>query len=201
MAQVVKQHLVQQEEHETATVAPMLTAPAFSEEQITAFKEESYQQGYAQGAEEARTLAHQELHELEERLMRLLASIPQALEEYRLNQQEELAAISLLIMEHYFAEQSMDTKQLERQINQVLTQLNQQQSIELSLHPDDIKALQNGLIQLKASTKQITIKKDEALALGGFIIKTQHGIFDASVEKQIDKLKTYLINLKQGGLA
>jgi flagellar assembly protein FliH len=201
MAQVFKHYLVQQETLNTTEAEPILLAPSFSEEELSALKHEAYQQGYVQGAEEARALAHLQTHELEERLKQLIQAIPQAIEQNRLDMKQDLSALSLLIMERFFTEQCTDIKALETQINQILTQLNQQQQIELSLHPEDVKALQKGLMHLKATPKHLTIKQDESMTLGGFIIKTPHGIFDARIEQQIDQLKEYLIQIKQRGKA
>ena len=197
MAQVFKHHNVQKAEiiHETILEQP--SVPAVSEEELLALKEEAYQQGYLQGQEDANTLAHQQMNKLKEQLEQLLCSIPQAIEQQRFNLHTELAAITVLILQSYFAEQVIDKKALETKINLLLTQINTQQNIELYLHASDIKALQHGEIQLNAVKNQITIKSDEALALGGFIIKTQHGTFDASLEKQINKLKDYLAHIKR----
>jgi flagellar assembly protein FliH len=200
MAQIVKHSAVYREEDEENQLSLMPITPPFSEEQRQALKNEGYQEGYVQGQEEARFIAHQQMNDLKEQLETLLHAIPQAIEQCRLDMNKDLVAMSLLIIQRYFVEQCIDAKLLEAQINQLLNQLNNQQSIELYLHPADIKALQQGLIQLKTSKQQITIKNDEALALGGFIIKTSHGVFDASIEKQIDKLKEHLICIKEGSL-
>jgi flagellar assembly protein FliH len=200
MAQIFKHHQVHREEIIANTLLAPST-PTYGEEELYALKEEAYQQGYLQGQEDATTLAHQQMGTLKEQLEQLLCSIPQALEQQRFDLHTELAAITVLILQSYFAEQVIDKNVLETKINLLLGQINSQQLIELYLHANDIKALQNGEIKLSAIKNQITIKSDEALALGGFIIKTQHGIFDASLEKQINKLKDYLISMKSQELS
>lgn len=50
----------------------------------------------------------------------------------------------------------------------------------------------------KVLFEQLSIKKNTQMALGGFYIKTDHGSFDASIEKRIDNLKVYLKQIQQG---
>jgi flagellar assembly protein FliH len=196
MAQVFKLHKIQIEEAMPEVVLAIPAPPPISEQELMAAKEESFQQGYSQGRDDANTISQQQMDKVKEQLERLLCSIPQALEQQRLALQQDIAALSIHIIQSYFTEQILDKKILETNINRLLAQINSQQSIELYLHSTDIKALQSGAIQLNAIKNQITIKSDEALALGGFIIKTPHGNFDASIENQINKLKDYLIHMK-----
>ena len=129
-----------------------------------------------------------------------LAAIPKAIAQNRLDLNPEIADIVLLISQQFFIEQQKDSQALSQQINQVLGQLNNKHNVELCLHPQDINALQNGAIQLDAThLNGLKIKSDESLVLGGYVLKTNHGVFDASIEKQIDKLKEVLIQLKHRG--
>lgn len=192
MAQIIKQSLVQRAELEQLCES---TPTSFNEEQIELLKKEAYQQGYLKGQTEAKELAYQQLNELKNRLEQMLLAIPLAVEQNRLTMQQELTSMCLFIVQRYFVAQKVDPQILETQINQLLTQINNQQNIELHLHPNDIQLVQKGLIKLSAVNNEITIKNEEALAVGGFMVKTSHGMFDASVEKQIDKLKQYLMNI------
>ena len=196
MAKIIKHTQVQREE--LNEVAVLFTEPvsSFNEEQIAALKQEAYEQGYLKGQKEAIELAHRQMDELKTRMEQMLASIPLALTHNRLDMQKELVSMCLFIVQSYFVAQSVDPQLLETQINQLLTQINNQQTIELHLHPHDLKMLQKGLIKLIAVKNEITIKNEESLALGGFIIKTPHGLFDASLEKQLDKLKHYLLSIR-----
>lgn len=197
MAQVFKHYKVQIEEERIEELEVVPAEPEMSKAELQASTEEAYQEGYWQGQEDANTKTLQEMVKVKKQLEQLLHSIPQALEQQRFDLQQELAAISVLVMQSYFAEHVLDKKALEAKINSLLGQINSQQSIELYLHASDIKALQQGEIRLNALKNQITLKSDEQLALGGFIIKTQHGTFDVSLEKQINKLKDYLAHIRR----
>ncbi|EHL30349.1 FliH/SctL family protein [Legionella drancourtii] len=170
------------------------------EAHIEQLKKEAYEQGYLAGKNEERTHNEKELEQLKKQLQASLAAIPQAIAQNRSDLNNEIADIVLLITQQFFIEQQKDTQALGQQINQVLGQLNNKHHVELCLHPQEITALQNGAIQLDAThLNGLKIKSDESLILGGYVIKTNHGVFDASIEKQIDKLKEVLIQLKHRG--
>lgn len=163
-------------------------------------KQEFYEQGYIDGQQEGARQAAQEIEQLKQQLMTSLTAIPEAIAQNRLALNSEIADIVLLITQQFFVTQQKDSDALTQQINQVLNQLNNKHSVELCLHPQEIIALQQGALQLDAAhLNGLKIKGDESLNLGGYVIKTNHGVFDASIEKQIDKLKEVLIQLKQRG--
>ncbi|CAM4394921.1 MAG: hypothetical protein LEGION0403_FIIPPAGN_00799 [Legionella sp.] len=174
--------------------------PTVDESQWEQIRQEAYEQGYLAGTTEERSRLEQENSQNQQQLEQILASLPQAVAQNRLDLANEIADIVLLISKQFFIEHSNNQQALSQQINHILTQLNDKQSVELCLHPQDITALQNGAMQLNAvHLNGLKIKTDESLALGGYILKTSHGVFDASIEKQIDKLKEVLLQLKQRG--
>ena len=161
---------------------------------------ESYQHGFAAGKDEGIQIADQQMSLLKQQIETSLTAIPQAIEQNRLQLNTEISDIVLLISQQFFSENEVNPKTLEQQINQLLNQLNNQQTIELHLHPQEINALQKGLIKLETThLNGLKIKSDESLRLGGYVIKTDHGLFDASIEKQIDKLKDCLLEMRQRG--
>lgn len=165
-----------------------------TQEQI---QKEAYEQGYNVGAQETRGLIEKENYQLKKQLEKLISSIPDAIAQNRLDLSSEIADIVLLITQKFFIENHSNPQALSQQINQILTQLNNKHTVELCLHPQEIAILHKGGIQLDASHLQgLKIKSDDSLTLGGFLINTNHGIFDASIEKQIDKLKEVLLQLK-----
>ncbi|WP_133135595.1 FliH/SctL family protein [Legionella rowbothamii] len=180
------------------TVPP--ETPTVDESQCELIRQEAYEQGYLAGMTEEQARLGQEKSQNQQQLEQMLASLPQAVAQNRLDLANEIADIVLLISKQFFVENSNNQQALSQQINHILTQLNDKQSVELYLHPQDIVALQNGTMQLSAAhLNGLKIKTDESLALGGYVLKTNHGIFDASIEKQIDKLKEVLLQLKQRG--
>ncbi|CEG57446.1 FliH/SctL family protein [Legionella fallonii] len=169
-------------------------------EEIEAIKNEAYQQGYDLGKEEGQAMVEQRMFHLRQQIEAALQAIPQAIEQNRLALNHEIADIVLHIVQQFFIENESNPQVVEQQINQLLKQLNNKQSIELYLHPKEIELLQNGEIQLHANhLTGFKIKANDNLALGGYVIKTEHGIFDGNIEKQIDRLKTLLLRLRHRG--
>ncbi|MDR3501310.1 MAG: FliH/SctL family protein [Legionella sp.] len=206
MATLYKNVLVSEEEIYLSQEAPEITeeiisaTPTVDDAQWEQIRQEAYEQGYLAGATEERTRLEQENSQRQQQLTQMIASLPQAMAQNRLDLANEIADIVLLISKQFFVENSNNQHALSQQINHILTQLNDKQSVELCLHPQDIAALQNGTMQLSAAhLNGLKIKTDESLALGGYVLKTSHGVFDASIEKQIDKLKEVLLQLKQRG--
>ena len=209
MAKIIKNAVISTEfvslvSDETAILNPKpaieSTEPVINKSALETMKQEAYQQGYLAGQEETRALIDQEMALLKQQLEVALKAIPQAIANNRLELNTEIADIVLLISQQYFIEKESNPQALELQINQLLTQLNNKHAIELYMHPQEINTLQKGLIKLDAvHLNGLKIKSDDALTLGGYVIKTDHGIFDASIEKQIDKLKEFLLEIRQRG--
>ena len=201
MAELFKKAQVRKEEINPVLLQePMVleTHSCFCDTEIEELKKQAYQQGYCAGKEEEQEI-NEQTAVLKQNLETLLAAIPKALADLRLDLNTEIAPIIIHIVKHYFSEQITNPKALESQINQILSQINHQQKIELYLHPDDLTALQKGKLHLQAAAlNNLMVKSDDALSLGGCVIKSEHGIFDASIERQIDRLKQFLLEIKQG---
>lgn len=209
MAKIIKKALISLETITLGTTLPetsyeynerdILNTTQLNETYLEELREQAFQQGFESGVNEGQNRAKQQIEGLKLDLENLLLSIPQAITQCRMELTNEIADIALLISQEYFAEQQRNPEALQAQINQILNQINNEQNIELCLHPEDIKLVQKANIQLEtAHLNRLKIKADERLALGGCLIKTEHGIFDASIETRIERLKDYLIQMKQG---
>lgn len=209
MAKIIKQVLISPETITLGTTLPepsyehneqdILNTTQLNETYLEELREQAFQQGFESGIKEGQNRAEQQIEGLKHDLESLLLSIPQAITQCRMELNNEIADIALLISQEYFAEQHRNPEALQAQINQILNQINNEQNIELCLHPKDIKLVQKSNIKLEtAHLSRLKLKADDRLALGGCLIKTEHGIFDASIETRIERLKDYLIQMKQG---
>ncbi|MFI4962450.1 MAG: FliH/SctL family protein [Legionellales bacterium] len=204
MAKLIKQSALQSPLVSFKTGLPqdepnIQTAPFATESEIQILKESAYQQGYLSGQNDTKALLDQEMAVTQQQLEALIHSIPKAISQNRLDLRSEITDIVLLIIQQFFIEQQGDTKALEQQINHILSQINSKETLSLCLHPQDAQALHQGAIHLKIGhLKEINITRDSSLVLGGCLIKTEHGLFDASIEKQIDRLKEVLLQMRQG---
>lgn len=129
----------------------------------------------------------------------LLHSIPQAISDNRQQLSSDIADIVLLIVSKFFIHQQQSKDAITHQITQIVTQLNEKQNLEISLHPHDLALIQQGDMTIDLlSCKNLRLKSDDQLRLGGCIITSEHGVFDASIERQIDNLKQVLLKMRDG---
>jgi flagellar assembly protein FliH len=160
---------------------------------------ESYAKGFEQGLQKGKEEALLALEETQKQCHALLQSIPQAVSENRFALQAEIADILLAIIQPWFIHNQTNRAFLEQQINHILKQVNSQDQVELCLHPDDLHLLKQGKIHCEgAHLHDLKITAHTGLQLGGCLVKSSHGIFDASIESQIERLKEILLELKQG---
>ena len=157
--------------------------------------ENARSEGYAQGFSAGVTQEHNRQTEKENKLDTLLQSIPTAINENRLLLTTEIADIVLLITQQLFINQQQNKESLVYQITQIITQLNEKHNIEIALHPEDVALLQH--VDLR-QCKNMRILADETLRLGGCVVSSEHGVFNAGIERQIDNLKLVLLQMKQG---
>ena len=169
---------------------------AVSEEQLAIAKDTGYAEGYSDGLAKANEQVAEKSHALQT----LLSSLPEAIADNRLELSTEIADVVLLITKQLFINQQLNQEAISQQIAHILSSLNEQQTIELFLHPNDLALLQQGQISIDLkNTQNLRIKADNGLTLGGCIIKSEHGVFDGSIERQIDNLKHVLLQMKHEG--
>jgi flagellar assembly protein FliH len=133
----------------------------------------------------------------EETLQTLIQTIPEAISQQRLTLKNEITHIVLTIIEQLFIHNQTNPKIIEDQIHHILQQLNSLDTAELCLHPNDIALLQNGEITVSTKTQGLKVSADPNLLPGGCIVKSNHGVFDASIEGQIERLKQTLLSFKE----
>lgn len=192
MAKLLKEITVDEQPILLYQTAILTQETTFDASQLQEAKQKSYELGKKEGLE----IAHNQLGQLQKKLESLMHSIPEALIKARLSLQEEMVQILWSIIQGFFIEKQKNKEALALQINDIIKHLNDQE-VELHLHPDDLKAS----LQLNTSAlKYLHIKGNDSLKLGGCFIKTNHGLFDASIESQVDKLKEKLLQLRQGNI-
>jgi flagellar assembly protein FliH len=179
---------------ETITHAETITDLTLMDD-LTLIKEHSFNQGFSEGLVQATA----QIAEQKKTLNNLLQSIPAAISEHRLQLSTEIADIVLSIAQQFFIHQQQNKESIAQQITQTITQLNNKQNIELSLHPHDLALLQKGQIKINLKQcKNLRVIADDDLRLGGCVVRSEHGVFDAGIERQIDRLKHALLEIKNG---
>ena len=200
MARIIKNASIKEDAHilgaqETPQTFTLPPEYSLTESQYEALKTEAWQEGYRLG-KEAQAAEDSPLP-LKSQLEALLSSFTEALHKARLASTDEIADVVLLIIERYFIDRQRDPQSLKLHIEHILSQINTKSQIELFLHPEDLNLLQKAHIKLDTShLNGLKIKSQTDMALGGCLIKTEHGVFDGRLETQIDKLKTFLLQVK-----
>ena len=150
---------------------------------------DAYQLGFAEGVAQERA----QTSSCTDSLKALLHNIPEAICANRLQLACEIADIVLMIASQLFITQQHNKNTLIAQVTQIINQLNAKHVIEVRLHPDDLDLIQ--AIERQHDPK-IQLRPDDNLRLGGCIVLSEHGTFNASIERQIDNLKQVLLDIK-----
>ncbi|CDZ77059.1 Yop proteins translocation protein L [Legionella massiliensis] len=164
-------------------------------------REEGYKTGFSQGIREGfkqgEEQAQQQNAQTLQQLTTLLQSLASSLYESRLALKEEIADIVLAICQQFFIQQQQSKEAIAQQITAALKHVNDKQNLTLALNPQDLALLQQGELKIDFSQcKELRVISDERLNLGGCQIRSEHGLFDAGIEGQIDRLKQVLLQLK-----
>ncbi|MBA2709672.1 MAG: hypothetical protein H0U57_03645 [Tatlockia sp.] len=159
-----------------------------------------FKQGFDEGDRKGQELARKAIEELELKIHRLLQTLSHAINENRLSLKTEIADFVLAITERFFIEQQQNKEAIAQQISRALSHVNDKQSLTLVLNPEDLSLLQKGELQVDFSLCQnLRVIADETLKLGGCLIRSEHGVFDAGIEGQIERLKQVLLEIKAEG--
>lgn len=162
-------------------------------------RDEGYEAGYADGFSKGVLQEQASLLGKTTTLNGLISNIPAAINENRLQLSTDIANIVLTITAQLFSHQQQDKTAIARQVTQIIEQLNEAQHINIALHPQDWAILQEtGFTETIKQYTQLQFTPDAQLLLGGCVVSSEHGLFDASIERQIDNLKQVLLQMKCG---
>ena len=200
MAEIYKAIQVHEEIHCSQALPIEAVAEAFhlTADALERARDEGYQLGYAEGLSKGLLQEQAQLLERTSTLNGLISSIPAALNASRQQQSSEIANIVLAITAQLFTHQQQDKTAIARQVAQIIEQLNEAQHINVALHPKDWATLkETGFLNTQEHYTQLQFTPDEQLRLGGCVVSSEHGLFDASIERQIDNLKQVLLQMKR----
>lgn len=151
-----------------------------------------FDEGFQAGAQATQNALNDQINMIET----LIQSIPDALLRAQDKMKDEMTNIVLMITQQFFVEQHHHGS-IAQLVTNTLKHIHDQQNIQLALHPQDISRLQQDSLSIDLSRcNNLKIVPDESLTLGGCVIHNDHGVFNASIERQIDNLKTMLLDMR-----
>lgn len=172
-----------------------------NEETLENVKNQAFAEGYQEAEKKLAETYQCKLQALANQkalLDQLLKNLPNALQDYHASVRDQIAEIVLLIVRQYFTNQASSKEAIIFQVEQAINHLNHKENIELFLHPQDLNLVQQSKLNIDFSEcRHLKLIPDETLALGGCRLRNDHGLIDASIELQIDKLKQMLLQLKK----
>ncbi|HEX7643481.1 MAG TPA: FliH/SctL family protein [Noviherbaspirillum sp.] len=170
--------------------------------QFKAEAEAARELGRQRGLQEGRQAAHDELRQTVASDLDRLRSIMGKLEASLNTGIEDLEDIALAITMEALCKMlgaaAVDQESVKAQIRHAAAQVQKQELLQVRLHPTDLAMLKDmcGLNLILPSGKNISWVADYSIELGGCILKTNHGRFDARFETQLSQLKQTLLEVR-----
>jgi flagellar assembly protein FliH len=145
--------------------------------------------GYREGEAAGRAQANAQVQQLLEKLAKSIQEIAEARPKLRAQAESDLLALSLAIARKILhRELSTDPDSIAGLIKVCLEKVRLQEIMRIRLHPQHHPVIQQLLARLSSGV-QIEILPDPKLQLGGVIIETTRGEFDASVDVQLKEIE------------
>jgi flagellar assembly protein FliH len=150
---------------------------------------EAHEAGYREGEAAGRAQANAQVQQLLEKLARSIQEIAEARPKLRAQAESDLLALSLAIARKILhRELSTDPDSIAGLIKVCLDKVRLQEITRIRLHPQHHAAVQQ-LLARASNGVQMELLPDPTLQLGGVIIETTRGEFDASVEVQLKEIE------------
>ncbi|MFZ6747096.1 FliH/SctL family protein [Undibacterium sp. JH2W] len=169
------------------------------------------QQGFASGKKEGLLAAQKEAEDLKANLSRQLAqlekifaSLPERLQAYMRDAEDELVALSFSATSKILGESLSSEMVIRQLVNSLVKQHLTDTEFSVHLHPDDYALLSAGNRDEEtvethgtSKTEQIRWVSDANIKLGGLIIRSSEQSLDARLDFQIEVLKQGLLQARR----
>jgi flagellar assembly protein FliH len=145
--------------------------------------------GYREGEAAGRAQANAQVQQLLEKLARSIQEIAEARPKLRAQAESDLLALSLAIARKILhRELTTDPDSIAGLIKVCLEKIKLQEIMRIRLHPQHHPVVQQLLTRLSTGV-QMELLPDPKLQLGGIVIETTRGEFDASVDVQLKEIE------------
>ncbi|MFZ6876354.1 FliH/SctL family protein [Undibacterium sp. Di27W] len=169
------------------------------------------QQGFASGQKEGLLVAQKEAENLKANLSKqhaqlekIFTSLPERLQAYMQDAEDELVALSFSATSKILGESLSSEMVIRELVNSLVKQHLTDTEFSVHLHPDDYALLSAGNMSEKtvathgaSKAEQIRWVSDASIKLGGLIIRSSEQSLDARLDFQIEVLKQGLLQARQ----
>lgn len=163
------------------------------EGEVVAAKRDSFEAGRREGDHHARA----ETGPVLERVANSLSQLSELRQEIRIGAENDMVQLALLIAKRVLhRELSTDTNALTALARVVFDRMVRGESLRVSVHPTFAPVLAGALSQ--GRTSRVQIDPDPQCALGSFVVRSEGGILDASVETQLEEISRGLTDRLTG---
>lgn len=147
------------------------------------------QTGYREGEAAGRTQANEQVQPLLEKLARSIQEVAAVRTKLRAEAESDLLKLSLAIARKILhRELSADPDSIAGLIKVCLEKIRQQEIVRVRIHPQHHAAVQQLLARISIGAP-IELFSDPKLQVGGVVIETARGEFDASVDLQLKEIE------------
>jgi flagellar assembly protein FliH len=174
--------------------------PGITEEELNVKVLESYESGFEEGQRQA----ERGLSNVFKSLRRAIDEVTSLREEIFRESEEDLLKLSILVARKIIQQEiSEDRRILTRIVATALENAAQRDDVIVRLNPEDYRLVtthRQHYLQGIGDGKDLSLKPDESVSLGGCVIDTVMGEIDARLESQLDEIHKRLLE-DRGGIS
>jgi flagellar assembly protein FliH len=169
-------------------------------DRVARLEREAYEKGFAQGQKDGLDLGERKALETWKEMVTLFEELGNLKAMVFSEGQEEMVQLSLAIARKIVKrEVSLDPDMVRRSVRSALEFLNDKSFMRVLVHPNDMKNLEQYLPELAEDKKiqRFELAEDNCVGPGGCILESGFGRINATIEGQLDELKTEIEDLFQ----
>lgn len=157
-------------------------------------------EAYVKGVEEQKKQADEDLAGICSALSQAVSLVSRLRERIIRESEEELLQLSFLVAKKIIRQEIKHDRQIMAQVvSEALKEFPEQHDIIICLNPDDCRVISSNRELYLAGVgndRQITLKADEAMTIGGCLVESSMGVIDARIEAQLDEIYRSLMEEK-----
>jgi flagellar assembly protein FliH len=177
-------------------VAPVELSPPAGVGELNVFEitVNAYAEGFAQGREEGRRAAKEELSIAARHLLAAAEAVGTHRAHALRDAQEEIVALALAIASQVVRQEAEAGRGLARRLAEVgVARLGECERLVVRLHAEDVRSVVDSM---SGTHPGLSIVADGAVARGGAVIESEFGRVDARLETQLEEVR---LGLAGGG--